>query len=214
MSGSKPKKKKPPPRWRRHLVQAELELPPPTQPALQGPGGDPQAFEQDPDWWQTRPFVIGLAALCVLLLVTAGACLYVAHRDRAFAADAAERVKTLTLRATTAEHAIRIAPNPSSWSAAPDAVLRWPEPPELLDLYLPVAYSEFTSFAIVVDKVDHGRVLVAQRMTADSNRELRLSLNSSAFGPGEYRLRLQGYTWSGERVDAGWIRLLIQGPRP
>jgi hypothetical protein len=214
MSRSKPKKKKPPPRWRRHLVQAELELPPPTPPALQGPGGDPQAFVPDPEWWQKRAFVMGLATLCALLLVTAGACLYVAHRDRALAVAAAERVKTLTLRATTAEHAIRIAPNPRSWSAAPDAVLRWPDPPELLELYLPVAYSEFTSFAVVVDKVDHGRVLVAQRVSPDSNRELRISLNSSAFGPGEYRLRLQGYTWAGERVDAGWIRFVIQGPQP
>lgn len=214
MSGSKPKKKKPPPRWRRHLVQAELELPPPTHPALQATGGDPQVFVPDPEWWQRPRFVTGLAVLCALLLVAACACLYVAHRDRAFAAAAAERVKTLTLRATTAEHAIRIAPNPRSWSAAPDAVLRWPEPPELLDLYLPVAYSDYTSFAVVVDKVDHGRVLVAQRMAPDSNRELRLSLNSSAFGPGEYRLRLQGYTWAGERVDAGWIRLVIQGPPP
>jgi hypothetical protein len=55
-------------------------------------------------------------------------------------------------------------------------------------------------------------VLVIERMAPDSNKELRLSLNSSAFGPGEYRLRLQGHTWRGERVDAGWVRLLISSP--
>jgi hypothetical protein len=47
------------------------------------------------------------------------------------------------------------------------------------------------------------------RITPDSNHELRLSLNSSALGPGEYRIRLQGYTWRGERMDAGWVRLII-----
>jgi hypothetical protein len=206
MSRKNPKKKKPPPRWRRHLVQAELELPAPPTPALTGPNGEPsQVFVPDPEWWQKPAFVVGLAALCALLAVLAVVSLYTAHRDRAFADAAAERVKVLTLRATTAEHALRIAPNPRSWSAAPDAVLRWPEPPELLELYLPVAYSEFTTFAVVIDKVDHGRVLVAQRLAPDSNRELRLALNSSAFGPGEYRLRLQGYTWQGQRVDAGCV---------
>jgi len=83
----------------------------------------------------------------------------------------------------------------------------------LLDLHLPVHYSEFKVFAITIDKVDAGRVMDLQRMSADSNRELRLALNSSAFGPGEYRIRLQGYTWRGQRVDAGWVRLVVQSPR-
>jgi hypothetical protein len=66
-------------------------------------------------------------------------------------------------------------------------------------------------FAITLDKVDVGRVLDLQRVSTDSNRELRLTLNSSAFGPGEYRIRLQGYTWRGDRVDAGWVRLKVSG---
>jgi len=67
-------------------------------------------------------------------------------------------------------------------------------------------------FAVTIDKVDAGRLLDLQRITPDSNRELRLSLNSSAFGPGEYRVRLQGYTWRGERIDAGWVRWVVQPP--
>jgi hypothetical protein len=50
-------------------------------------------------------------------------------------------------------------------------------------------------------------------MVPDSNKELLLSLNSSAFGPGEYRMRLQGYTWRGDRVDVGWVRLQVTDPR-
>jgi hypothetical protein len=105
---------------------------------------------------------------------------------------------------------LRIAPNPRSWSASPDISLKWPEPPQMLDLYLPIGYTEYLNFAVTIDKVDHGRVLVVQRMAPDSNRDLRLSLNSSAFGPGEYRIRLQGYTWRGERRDVGWVRLVVR----
>jgi len=50
---------------------------------------------------------------------------------------------------------------------------------------------------------------VLERLVPDSNRDLRVGLNSSALGPGEYRLRVQGYTWRGQRVDIGWIRLQV-----
>ena len=68
--------------------------------------------------------------------------------------------------------------------------------------------------AVTIDKTDQGRMMVLQRVTPDSNGDLRISLNSSAFGPGEYRLRLQGYTWQGRRVDAGWLRLRIKPRSP
>jgi hypothetical protein len=209
--------RKPPPHWRKFLTQAELELPPPTIGAPASEADDPDDDNDDDEvaelaWWQTRPFVAGLAIACVALLVLAAASMINASRDRESARTAAEREKTLTLRAINSVRALRVAPNPRSWSASPDATLAWPEPPQMLELHLPVGYSEFLTFALTLDKVDHGRVLVVERMAPDSNKELLLSLNSSAFGPGEYRLRLQGYTWRGDRVDVGWVRLQVADP--
>jgi hypothetical protein len=209
--------RKPPPHWRKFLVQAELELPPPAPGAAEPDSSAPRA---DPDddvtlvdlpWWQERPVVLGLAALCALLLLATLLAVRSGMHDRAAAQAAEARAQTLTMRAITGEQTLRITPNPRSWSAAPDATLRWPEPPQLLLLYLPVAYAEFANYALVIDKVDHGRVMVIERMAPDSNRDLRLALNSSAFGPGEYRMRVQGYTWRGDRVDVGWVRLVITG---
>lgn len=190
-------------RLRKPAVQVELDLPPPPAFSDAGP------VEIEPEWWQKPATVAALAAAVALLLVIAIVSQVSARRDRALAADLESQVKTLTLRASTTERALVITPNPRSWSASPDATLRWPEPPELIDVHLPVGYSEFKVFAVTIDKVDAGRVLLVQRTVPDSNRELRLSLNSSAFGPGEYRLRLQGYTWRGQRVDAGWVRLVV-----
>lgn len=190
---------------RKPAEQVELALPPPP--------GETQFIERDPEWWQQRGFVAALAcALALLLALTIGARV-ASHRDRELAATLEDQVRTLTLRPASQVRAVRIAPNPRSWSAAPDAVLAWLEPPELLDLYLPVAYSDFKVFAVTIDKVDTGRVFDLQRMAVDSNRELRFALNSSAFGPGEYRIRLQGYTWRGQRVDAGWVRLVVSAPK-
>jgi len=219
-TGKRSRKKnvrKPPPHWRKYLTQAELELPPPVAGETAGEPGNGDDELDYPGraalaWWQARPVIAGLVATCIVLLVVSGVALLHASRDRDAARVALERQKVLTLRAISSVRALRVAPNPRSWSAAPDASLAWPEPPQLLELHLPVGYADYLTFALIVDKVDHGRVLVVERMAPDSNKELHLSLNSSAFGPGEYRLRLQGHTWRGERVDAGWVRLLISSP--
>ena len=191
---------------RRPAVQVELELPPPAP----GGGGGVEFVEVEPEWWQRRGFVVGLCCSLVLLTALTIGARVSSHRDRAAAAQAEERLKAATLRPATQVRAVRITPNPRSWSSTPDVVVQWPEPPELLDVYLPVLYSDFKVFAVTVDKVDTGRVLDLQRVATDSNGELRLTFNSSAFGPGEFRIRLQGYTWRGARVDAGWVRLVVK----
>lgn len=194
-------------RRRKPAVQVELDLPPPP-----GTPGSPEVVELDPQWWQTKWFVALLAGAAVFLLVLTIVARVAAHRDRELAAGLESQVRTLTLRPASRVRALRLAPNPRSWSASPEATLRSPEPPELLELYLPVAYSDFKTFALTIDKVDAGRVLQAQRLVPDSNRDLRLAVNSSAFAPGEYRMRLQGYTWRGQLVDAGWVRLVVSPP--
>lgn len=208
----KTRTRKPPPRWRRYLVQAELELPPPSSHVPGDPGtDDSSAGDQDPlPWYQARIAVLTLGAACLALIVVTALALWNGARDREAARAAEARARVLTLRAVNSERTLRIAPNPRSWSGAADATITWPEPPQLLELHLPVGYAKYASYALVVDKVDHGRVMVVERMVADSNRDLRLSVNSSAFGPGEYRIRVQGYTWRGQRVDVGWVRLVVR----
>jgi hypothetical protein len=163
--------------------------------------------------WQQPAVVATIGGLAVLGLVLAVSGQVSAYRDRELAKRLESDVRVLTLRAPTQERALRVNPNPRSWSISPDATIRWPDPPELLELYIPVGYADYPTFAITVDKVDQGRVMNLYRVMRDSNRELRLALNTSAFGPGEYRLKLQGYNWRGDRSDAGWIRLVVQAPR-
>jgi hypothetical protein len=187
---------------RRPAEQVELALPPPP--------GATEFVPLEPQWWQQLRFVVALGCALPLLLALTIAARVASHRDRAEAAANEAQVRMMTLRPASQVRAVRITPNPRSWSATPDATVAWPDPPELLELYLPVAYSDYRVFAITIDKVDVGRVMDLQRVSVDSNRELRLTLNSSAFGPGEFRVRLQGYTWQGQRIDAGWVRLVVK----
>jgi hypothetical protein len=192
-------------RWRRPPEQADLPLPEPDRGNVEEPGDTPVELR----WWQRREVVAGLAALCVALLIAALVAYAHSRRERAAADQLRDQVRQLSLRPTSVERKIRITPNTRSWSATPDATIRYPDPPELLQLHLPVGYAPHAAFAVVIEKVDHGRLLVLQRVVPDSNRDLRVALNSSAFGPGEYRIRLQGYTWRGTRDDIGWARLVV-----
>ena len=196
---------------RRPAVQVELPLPGPMgAPVDHSPQDDPSP-ELRP--WQQPVAVATIALLGAIGLALGVAGQITAYRDREKAVRLEQQARLLTLRAPSQERALRVNPNPRSWSASPDATVRWPDPPELLELYSPVGYTDYPSFAVTIDKVDQGRVLNLYRVMRDSNRELRFALNTSAFGPGEYRMKLQGYNWRGDRTDAGWIRLVVQSPK-
>lgn len=89
-------------------------------------------------------------------------------------------------------------------------MLGWIQPPQLLELNIDMTASTYTQYQITIDKIDAGRVMQIRRMTSDSNKELRLGLNSSAFGPGEYLLKVDGYTWRGQLETVGWARLGLE----
>lgn len=88
--------------------------------------------------------------------------------------------------------------------------LGWLQPPQMIDLRVAVAEAKYNAYQITIDKADGTRVMQIRRIARDSNREVRLALNSSAFGPGEYLLRFDGYTWRGQLEAAGWIRLGLE----
>jgi len=81
--------------------------------------------------------------------------------------------------------------------AAPTLNIGWLSPPQWMDLYVDVSEGKYNQFMITVEKVDGGLVMQLRRVARDSNRELRFTLNSSAFGPGDYLVRVDGYNWRG-----------------
>jgi hypothetical protein len=84
------------------------------------------------------------------------------------------------------------------------------QPPQLMELILNASQEPYNQFQITIDKVDGGRVMQINRIARDSNKEVRIALNSSAFGPGDYVLRIEGYTWKGQLQPVGWARLGLQ----
>jgi len=94
--------------------------------------------------------------------------------------------------------------------AAPTVSVGWPNPPQLMDIFVDVTEGKYTTFQVTIDKVDGGRVMQIRRLARDSNKELRFAINSSAFGPGDYLVRFDGYTWRGQPEEIGWVMLGLQ----
>ncbi len=92
----------------------------------------------------------------------------------------------------------------------PTLALGWMQPPQLIELVLDATEERYNQFQITVDKVDGGRVMQMRRLARDSNKQVRFALNSSAFGPGDFVLRVEGYTWRGQLEPVGWARLGLQ----
>ena len=86
----------------------------------------------------------------------------------------------------------------------------FPQPPQFLELHVDVGQLKYTLFQITIDKADGTRVLQMKRIGRDSNKELRVAVNSSAFGPGDYLLRFDGINWRGQSEQVGWVRLGLQ----
>jgi hypothetical protein len=91
--------------------------------------------------------------------------------------------------------------------ATPTLALGWMQPPQWMDVYVDVSEGKYSQFMITVEKIDGGLVMQLRRIARDSNRELRLSLNSSAFGPGDYLFRIDGYNWRGQTENVGWLMI-------
>ena len=69
--------------------------------------------------------------------------------------------------------------------------------------------SAFRAFRVTIDRIDQGRVAIMHNLVKDSNGHLRIALNSSALGPGNYQLTIEGLTWRGETVPDAWVTIGI-----
>jgi hypothetical protein len=80
---------------------------------------------------------------------------------------------------------------------------------EMADFKYDVSWSSYSNFRVTIDRVDQGRVAVLTNLARDSNGHLRISLNSSAIGPGSYTVELEGLDWRGSPVPQAWASFAV-----
>jgi len=156
-----------------------------------------------------RILVVGLLGA---VLVAGGAAVMYALKSSSLAEQLQGTKKELTaiqMQPPGRQQRYKIQPGKVKPSQ-PTVALGWLQPAELLDISIDATEGKMTQFQITVDKSDGVRVMQIKRLTRDSNKELRLSLNSSAFGPGDYLVKIDAYNWRGQIEEYGWFMLGLQ----
>jgi hypothetical protein len=159
-------------------------------------------------WWQQLPVILGAAALSlalgVLALVLFGK---LAARDHSIAA-LKRQVAVQALDPAKFTRMITVVPNRTAPSLRSLATIGGQQA-EMADLRIDMAWSKYAAFRVTVDRVNQGRVAVLHNVLRDSNGVLHLALNSSALGPGDYQLSIEGLSWRGEPEPQAWATITI-----
>jgi hypothetical protein len=172
--------------------------------------GKPEPWQEAKQpFWQKIQVTIGLMAAVVVL---AGGLWYSMNDSAAKSQritklehQAAER----PLDPATGTREIRLLPSREGGSNTP-AITIGGGPAQLVDFKIDESRSPYKVFRVTIDRIDQGRVAVISELAKDSNGHLRIALNSSALGPGNYQLTIEGLTWRGDAEPDSWITIGIQ----
>jgi hypothetical protein len=161
--------------------------------------------------WQRPQVTLALAAavaiLAVALAVVASGSVNKSHHI----ADLQKQSHERALDPATSRREIRLLPSRSGASNSPAITIGGAAgSAQLADLKIDESRSPYHAFRVTIDRIDQGRVAVISNLGKDSNGHLRIALNSSALGPGNYQLTLEGLDWRGEPQPDSWVTIGIQ----
>jgi len=152
----------------------------------------------------------GKPMLVIMLLALAGVALLLwqTQQQQQKIKTLSVTAKALKIQAPGSVQTLRIIPSdtlPNSPQASASL-----NQAQMLDIHLDISNTGYTNFMLTIDKSNEARVIQIRRIVADTNKEVRFALNSSAFGAGQYEIKLEGINYKGATADAGWVLLDLQ----
>lgn len=173
--------------------------------------GKPEPWQEAPrPVWQKPQVTLVLAvAVLVLVLVLAGLAANSSSKSHRIA-ELQKQNSERALDPATSTREIRLLPSRSGASNAPAIIIGGGGTAQLVDFKIDESRSAYHSFRVTIDRIDQGRVAVINNLDKDSNGHLRIALNSSALGPGNYQLTLEGLDWRGQPQPDSWVTIGIQ----
>ncbi|MDE2252410.1 MAG: hypothetical protein KGL25_13500 [Gammaproteobacteria bacterium] len=160
-------------------------------------------------WWEQLPVMIAALVLaCVAAIAAMVLWGKLAGRD-ATIASLQQAVAEQPLQPATSTRTVRLVPSRTAPSRRAAVTLGSNGAAQMADLKIDMSWSKFTAFRVTLDRQDQGRVAVLNYMLRDSNGDLRVSLNSTALGPGIYEFAIEGLTLRGEAVAQAWMTIGI-----
>lgn len=172
--------------------------------------GRPEPWAEDAKkLWEKPQLLIGLVIAVLALLAAVAMTMRAGSEKSARIAELEKQLTEQPLEPAVATRTIRLLPSYKGSSNTPAVVIGGGQT-QLADLKIDMSRSAHRNFRVTIDRIDQGRVAIVHNLTKDSNGHLRIALNSSAFGPGNYQFTIEGLTWRGETVPDAWITIAVQ----
>lgn len=170
--------------------------------------GKPEPWQEAPKRFWEKPYLaIGLGVATLALLVGLAAVWNDSSAKTVRISKLEKVVAEQPLEPATSTRAIRLLPSYQGGSNTPAVIIGGGGQTQLADLKLDLSRSAFRSFRVTIDRIDQGRVAILHNIAKDSNGHVRVGLNTSALGPGNYQLTVEGLTWKGEVQPEAWITI-------
>jgi hypothetical protein len=171
--------------------------------------GKPEPWQEAPKpIWQRPAGILGIAGFAFALALALAIVVVGSAAKSRKLLELQRQVADRTLDAATSTRVIRLLPNRTGATSTPAIVIGGGEA-KLVDFRIDESRSPYKDFRITIDRVDQGRVMVIDNLTKDSNGHLRVAVNSSAFGPGNYLLTIEGLTMRLEPQPDSWVTIGI-----
>jgi hypothetical protein len=157
-----------------------------------------------------RPQVVVWMIVVILLL---SAALWGLINLSSFRADKIsqlqEKYAKRPLDMTTSTREIRLLPSRDGGTATP-AIVIGGHAAELAEFRIDETRSPYKVFRVTIDRINQGRVGVISNLLKDANGHLRISVNSTALGPGDYQFTVEGLLPNGDAEPDSWVTIGIQ----
>ncbi len=173
--------------------------------------GKPEPWAEPPKpFWQKLQIVLGLLGatlvLAIALAILASGSAHKSRRITALRQEATER----PLEPAASTRDIRLLPSRDGASETPAIVIGGGSEAQLAALRIDESRSPYRLFRITIDRVNQGRVGIIDRLEKDSDGNLRIALNTTALGPGDYQLTIEGLNWQGQPQPDSWVTIGIR----
>ena len=173
--------------------------------------GKPEPWaEPKKPFWQKLEVLLGLVgatvALALALAIIASGSAQKTQRIAALQRQVMER----PLDPATSTRDIHLLPSRSGASDSPAISIGGGTEGQLADFRIDESRSPYRVFRITIDRINQGRVGIIDHIAKDSDGNLRIALNSTALGPGNYQLTIEGLTWQGLPQPDSWVTIGIQ----
>jgi hypothetical protein len=171
--------------------------------------GKPEPWQEAPrKIWEKPQLAIGLGVATLALAITLAVVWSGSSQKSARITKLEKVVAEQPLEPATQTRTVRVLPSFKGGSNSA-AVVIGGGTTQLADLKLDLSRSGYRNFRITIDRIDQGRVAILHYLTKDSNGHVRIALNTSALGPGNYQFTIEGVSWRGEVIPDAWVTIAI-----